>query len=179
MSVREFVTGFRGLTGSAKGKQVLAQTGMARTMMADLANGKLDSAAIGRLLAAMREHSRPVKPAKLGVIGRDHLAARLEALGCEMDSFKYKKILGETDSLPWVVEIAFGWCPRLGRPRLVTGVNWSPGIGNPFRTMRKYGSSLDTLLQQQRVDEDCVMVLHLACPRVAYTDRGKSAVVIS
>jgi hypothetical protein len=95
-----------------------------------------------------------------------------------MDSFNYKKILAETDSLPCVVEMAFGWCPRLGYRRLVTGVNWSPGIGNPFRTMGKYGSSLDTLLQKQRVDEDCVVVLHLACPRVAYTDRGKSVVVI-
>jgi DNA topoisomerase VI subunit B len=179
MSVREFVTQFRGLSGSAKGKQVLAQTGMTRTMLADLANGRIDSAAVGRLLEAMREQSRPVKPAKLGVIGSGHLATRLEALGCEMDSFNYKKILGETDAVPWVVEIAFGWCPRLGRPRLVTGVNWSPGIGNPFRTMGNYGSSLDTLLQQQRVDEDCVMFVHLACPRVAYTDRGKSAVVIS
>jgi hypothetical protein len=61
----------------------------------------------------------------------------------------------------------------------VTGVNWSPGIGNPFRAMGKYGQSLDTLLQQQRIDDDCVLALHLACPRVAYTDRGKSAVVIS
>jgi DNA topoisomerase VI subunit B len=178
MSVREFVTQFRGLSGSAKGKALLEQTGMARTMLADLANGQLDSAAIAGLLAAMREHSRPVKPAALGVIGRDHLAARLAALGCEMDSFNYKKTLGETDSLPCVVELAFGWCPDLGYRRLVTGVNWSPGIGNPFRTMGKHGSSLDTLLQEQRIDNDCVMFVHLACPRVAYTDRGKSALVI-
>jgi DNA topoisomerase VI subunit B len=178
MSVREFITQFRGLSGSAKGKAVLAQTGMARTMMADLANGDLDSAAIARLLDAMREHSRPVKPDHLGVIGRDHMAARFAEAGAEMESFAYNKIVGETDSLPWVVEIAFGWCPDLGRPRLVTGVNWSPGITNPFRYMGKYESSLDTLLQQQRVDEDCLLVVHLACPRVAYTDRGKSAVVI-
>jgi len=179
MSVREFITQFRGLSGSAKGKAVLAQTGMARTVLADLANGQIDSVAVARLLEAMREQSRPVKPDKLGVIGCEHLATRLEALGCEMDSFSYKKILGETDAVPWVVEVAFGWCPDLGYRRLVTGVNWSPGIGNPFRTMGKYGSSLDTLLQQQRIDDDCVMFVHLACPRVAYTDRGKSAVVIS
>jgi DNA topoisomerase VI subunit B len=179
MTVRSFVTQFRGLTGTAKGKKVLDQTGMARTTLADLANGHLDSAAIGGLLAAMQEHTRPVPPAKLGVIGQDHLASRLTALGCEMDSFAYKKTLGETDSVPWVVEFAFGWCPDLGYRRLVTGVNWSPGIGNPFRTMGKYGASLDTLLQNQRVDEDCVVVAHLASPRVSYTDRGKSAVVIS
>ena len=178
MTVRELVTQFRGLTGSAKGRAVLHATGMARTSLADLANGRIDSEAIARLLAAMQQHSRPVKPGRLGVIGREHLAARLGALGCEMDSFSYKKILGETDGVPWVVETAFGWCPDLGYRRLVTGVNWSPGIGNPFRTMGRFGSSLDTLLERQRIDEDCVVVVHLACPRVAYTDRGKSAVVI-
>jgi DNA topoisomerase VI subunit B len=178
MSVREFVTQFRGLSGSAKGKAVLAQTGMARTMMADLANGELDSTAIARLLGAMQEHSRPVKPDHLGVIGRDHIATRFAELGGEMESFAYRKITGETDSLPWVVEIAFCWRPDLGYRSLITGVNWSPGLTNPFRYMGKYESSLDTLLQKQRVDEDCIMMLHLACPRVSYTDRGKSAVVM-
>jgi hypothetical protein len=179
ISVREFVTQFHGLSGSAKGRAVLADTGLDRTKLADLANGRLDSDAIGRLLHSMQAHSRPVKPARLGVIGEEHLAARMRQLGVQMDSFNYKKILGETDALPWVAEVAFGWRPDLGYRRLVTGVNWSPGINNPFRTMGKYGQSLDTLLQRQRIDDDCVMVVHLACPRVAYTDRGKSAVVIS
>jgi len=179
MSVREFVTQFRGLSGTAKGKQVLAETGMTRTDLTGLANGRLDSEAIARLLEAMKGHSRPVKPAQLGVIGREHLAARLAALGCEMESFAYKKSEGETDGLPWVAEFAFGWCPDLGYRRLVTGVNWSPGLGNPFRQMGKQGQSLDTLLERQRVDEDCVLVLHLACPRVTWTDRGKAGVVIS
>ena len=78
-------------------------------------------------------------------------------------------------------DVAYGntTIPRGIRSRLVTGVNWSPGIGNPFRTMGRSGASLDTLLQNQRVDEDCVVVAHLASPRVSYTDRGKSAVVIS
>jgi DNA topoisomerase VI subunit B len=178
MSVREFVTQFRGLTSSAKGKQVLAETGLARADLAGLANGRLDTPAIGRLLESMQRHSRPVKPAQLGVIGRDHLAARLAGLGAEADSFAYKKTLGETDGLPWVMETAFGWCPDLGYRRLVTGVNWSPGLANQFRQIGKIGASLDTLLERQRVDEDCVLVVHLACPVVAYTDRGKSAVIL-
>jgi len=42
------------------------------------------------------------------------------------------------------------------------------------------GQSLDAVLEQQRAgrDEPIVLVLHMACPRVGYTDRGKSAVVI-
>ena len=60
-------------------------------------------------------------------------------------------------------------------------MNWSPGIVNPFRKLGKFGSSLDSILQKQRAgaDEPVALVLHIACPRVEYTDRGKSAVVVS
>ena len=59
-------------------------------------------------------------------------------------------------------------------------MNWWPGIVNPFRTLGDYGRSLDTVLTEQRVgaDEPVIFVLHVACPRVEYTDRGKSAVVV-
>jgi DNA topoisomerase VI subunit B len=178
MSVREFVTQFRGLSGTAKGKQVLAETALARTDLAGLANGQLDSPAIARLLESMQRHSRPVKPAQLGVIGKEHLAARLDFFGAEMDSFAYKKIEGEDGGQPYVVETAFAWRPDLGRSRLVTGVNWSPGLVNPFRQLGKFGQSLDRVLERQRADEDCVLVLHVAKPVVTYADRGKSAVVL-
>jgi DNA topoisomerase VI subunit B len=178
MSVREFVTQFRGLTSSAKGKQVLAQTGMTRTALGELANGRLDSTAIAGLLEAMKQHSRPVKPAQLGVIGREHLAYRMKGLDAEMESFAYKKTEGEDGGQPYVVEIAFAWCPDLGPSRLVTGVNWSPGLVNPFRQLGKFGQSLDRVLERQRADEDCVLVLHVARPVVTYADRGKSSVVL-
>ena len=180
-TVREFVAEFRGLSGTAKQKAVLDATGLSRTNLSALMNGRgLDAKALARLLAAMKERSKPVPPKALGVIGRDHLAARFEAIGSEMESFDYKKMSGETDGLPWVVETAFAWCPQAERRRIVTGVNWSPGIINPFRQLGKAGRSLDTILAQQRAtaDEPLVLVLHMACPRVAYTDRGKSAVVI-
>ena len=43
------------------------------------------------------------------------------------------------------------------------------------------GQSLDTILAQQRADRDdpVVIVLHVACPHVEYTDRGKSAIAIA
>jgi hypothetical protein len=58
---------------------------------------------------------------------------------------------------------------------------WSPGLLNPFRQVDLGGrtESLDTLLERQRVDEDCVMVLHLASPVpgvIAHANRGKSEV---
>lgn len=59
-------------------------------------------------------------------------------------------------------------------------MNWSPGIVNPFRELGRFGTSLDTILSQQRADraEPVTLVLHMVCPRVEYTDRGKSAVVV-
>ena len=178
MSVREFVTQFRGLSGTAKGKLVLAETGMTRMNLADLANGQFDSAAIARLLKSMQAHSRPVKPAQLGIVGREHLSGRLADLGAEMESFEYKRVTGESAGQPWVAEAAFAWCPDRGYRTLVTGVNWSPGLANQFRQAGQHGESLDTLLERQRVDEDCVLVLHLACPVVSYENRGKSAVIL-
>jgi hypothetical protein len=97
-----------------------------------------------------------------------------------MESFDYRRVMDTTDGVPWIVETAFGWCPEAHSRRLVCGVNWSPGIVNPFRELGRFGESLDTILAQQRAsrDEPVILVLHMACPRVEYTDRGKSAVVV-
>jgi hypothetical protein len=181
-TVRELVIEFRGLSGTAKQKAVLGTTGLAREPLTTFVNGRdLDRVAIARLLAAMKANSRPVKPAGLGTIGREHFKKRFEGFGCEMESFDYKRVMDVTDGIPWVVETAFGWWPKstIGR-YLVTGVNWSPGIINPFRELGRFGQSLDTILSQQRADrnEPVILVLHISCPRVEYTDRGKSAVVV-
>jgi DNA topoisomerase VI subunit B len=179
--VRELVQEFRGLTGTAKQKAVLAAADLARTPLADLASGdSLEADRVRQLLTAMKGHTKPVKPALLGVIGKDHLATRFASLGCEMESFDYRKVMDETDGIPWVLETAFAWRPEAEARRLITGVNWSPGIVNPFRELGRFGQSLDSVLEQQRAgrSEPVVLVLHIACPRVEHTDRGKSAVVI-
>jgi DNA topoisomerase VI subunit B len=179
--VREFVSEFRGLSGSAKQKKVLETTGLGRASLSTLRTGDgLNTGLIRKLLAAMRENSAPVKPLQLGVIGKDHLQQRFAAAGCEMQSFQYKRVAGCTDRLPWVIETAFGWCPQASWRRLIAGVNWSPGIINPFRVLGRFGVSLDTILSQQRADSDepVILVLHMACPRAQHTDRGKSAVVM-
>jgi hypothetical protein len=179
--VRELVGQFDGLTASAKQKAVLETTGLARLNLSALRNGDgLDSAKTAKLLAAMKALSKPVKPGTLGFIGKEHLAARFEFLGGDMKTFKYKKVAAVTDDIPWIVETAFAWSPEGKEQRLITGVNWSPGINNPFRRLGQYGASLDSVLEQQRAggDEPILLALHLACPRVEYTDRGKSAVVI-
>ena len=181
-TVRELVAEFRGLSSTAKQKSIAAVTGTARTRLSDFWDGEqLDTGAIETLVTAMKAESRPVKPADLGVIGREHLSRRLPAMGCVMESFDYRKKEGTRDGVPWIVEAAFGWLgdsSTAGR-QLVTGVNWSPGILNPFRELGRYGQSLDAILEEQRAGrrEPVVLVLHLARARVEYTDRGKSAVV--
>ena len=180
-TVRELIREFRGLTGSGKQKAVLDATGLARTSLSQLRAGNgLDRDLVCQLLHAMKKHSKPVKPRALGVIGKDHLQRHFEDLDCELDSFEYRKIEGITDGVPWVIEAAFAWCADNVDRTLITGINWSPGIINPFREIGRFGMSLDTVLSQQRVDEDepVIVFLHLACARVEYTDRGKSAVVI-
>ena len=181
-TVRELIAEFRGLAGTAKQKVVLGATGLSRAPLSQLIKDKaIDRDRVERLLTAMKANSSPVKPAMLGIIGKEHFRARFAAAGCEMESFDYRKVTEVEDHIPWVMEAAFGWCPNAGGRRLVTGVNWSPGIINPFRDLGRFGMSLDTILSRQRADRDepVILVLHIACPSVEYTDRGKSAVVIS
>jgi DNA topoisomerase VI subunit B len=182
--VREYVAEFRGLSGSQKQKLVLDETGATRQSLADFArNGSdLDHQATARLLAAMQRHTRPPNARDLGVIGRDHLFARFSANGVQSETFKYKAVIGYTDSgVPVVIETAFGWCPhQMGGRRIVTGVNWSVALGNPFRSFGQTGEGLENVLAQQRAGrtEPIIFVLHLASPRVEFADRGKSALVL-
>ena len=61
-----------------------------------------------------------------------------------MESFDYRRIAEhDDDGIPYLVEAAFGW---LGDDapnwrRLVTGLNCSAGILNPFRQLGGYGES--------------------------------------
>jgi DNA topoisomerase VI subunit B len=180
-TVREFVSEFRGLSATAKQAAVLDKIDLARAPLESLcAGGAFDKPKIAALLAAMQAASKPVKAKLLGLIGKDHLAQRMA--GVEMETFDYSRTFDVTeDGVPCVVEFAFGWCPEADGRRLITGVNWSPGITNPFRQLGSYGRSLDTVLSQQRADRDepVIMLLHVACPRVEYTDRGKSAIAIA
>ena len=183
-TVRELVAEFRGLSGSQKQKEVLSEVGAARLSLASFAsNGAdLDHDAVARLLARMQRHTKPPKAQDLGVIGREHLLNRFIAYNVHPETFRYKATIGDTeDGLPVVIETAFGWCPKeLKERRMVTGVNFSVALGNPFRSFGQTGEGLENLLAQQRVgrSEPIIFVLHMASPRVEFADRGKTALVI-
>jgi len=179
-TVREFVAEFRGLSGTAKQKKVLDLLNLSRAPLSILAttNDGFDRLTIALMLDAMQENSAPVQSKLLGEIGRAHFEAKFADSGCSMESFFYKRIYGERDEQPWVIEAAFGYGREIESRIMVTGVNWSPGLLNPFRDLA--GVSLDTILTRQRVDhrEPVMFALHLACPQVSYLDRGKSSLVI-
>jgi len=197
--VSDFIAEFDGLSGSQKRSRVLAESGLHRARLSDLVTGNhFDSDRIALLLASMQRHTRPINPKQLGIIGEEHLQQRLLAMGVTPDSFRYERKLGGAKckksestagdkacfdvSAPWVLESAFGWL-GLDAPddrRIFTGANWSAAIHNPFRTFGSTGEGLEAVLSNLKAgqSEPIVYVLHLAHPRIEYTDRGKSAMVI-
>ncbi len=180
-TVREFVSEFRGLSGTAKQKAILARVGQAGVHLHDLVkDGDIDGTIIKSLLVEMKAESKPVKPALLGVIGERHLRGWFEAQGVELQTFEYKRFVGEDDNTgrPFVAEMAFAARDDDGEGlRLITGINWSPTLIDPFRQFRGYGLGLNGLLNSLLVKNghDVTFVLHLACPHLNYTDRGKSS----
>jgi len=110
----------------------------------------------------------------------------MEASGGDPRTFTYNRSFAETSGIPRVTEFAFGIHGeglRAGRGpsrKVITGVNWSPGINNPFRQLGHGGVGLDAILAEVRANtsQPVIAALHLACPRVTYTDRGKSAIVV-
>jgi hypothetical protein len=190
--ISEFIDEFDGLTRSQKRAKVLNETGLKRVRLSDLVvNDRLDSKRIAKLLEAMRRHTRPVKPAALGIIGEDHLRKRLLAMGVKPESFRYKLKLdppkgkiGNGDSiLPSVLETAFGWlgAEAEDRRRIYTGANWSAAIKNPFRSFGATGEGLENQLADLRATrhQPVVFVIHAAQPRIEYLDRGKSGLVVA
>jgi hypothetical protein len=184
-TVRKFISEFRGLSGSATQKRVLEESDTARQSLATLLGDgrELNHTGVARLLASMQRHTRKINPRDLGVIGRDHLLARFQSVGVQPESFRYKCVpIDPEDGVPAVIETAFGWCPKAAPVRrIITGVNWSVALGNPFRSFGRHGEGLESLLADQRAgrNEPIVFVLHLASPRIEFSDRGKTALVLA
>jgi hypothetical protein len=196
--VSDFLEEFDGLARSGKRTKVLNEADLKRAKLSGfVTDGRLDTDKIAALLAAMQRHTKPVRPERLGLIGEKHLRERLLGMGVLPESFTYSKKLGGGKStnpkngtgdkpcfseLPFVLESAFGWKGEKAKDerQIVTGANWSAAIANPFRTFGGTGEGAETILANLKVTrmEPVVFVLHLAHPRVEYTDRGKSALVI-
>ena len=176
-TVREFVSEFRGLRGSAKQKTVLEIAGLSGLRLADMVHSdEVDAAVVERLLAAMQGSTKPVQPHALGVIGNEHLTARMVKDHCvDLDSIRYKKV-AQSDGLPYVLEMAFGVYTEesqsCGR-EIITGLNWAPTLRIPVPEFAR-------LLGEMRVDrhDPVVVVMHIARPEFTFTTHGKGGISI-
>jgi DNA topoisomerase VI subunit B len=178
-TVRDFLLDFNRLKGSTVRTRVTDEAEMSRTKLSEVDQDEM----VERLLLAGQNHTKPVKPLRLGLIGEDHLKRRMIAAGCYEESFQYKKVKGGEGpgEVPWVAEAAFAYFDEErseGQERLVvTGVNWSPAIEDPFARFFGYGGFGGLLSEQKcRSASPVIAFLHLACARVEQTDRGKSAI---
>jgi DNA topoisomerase VI subunit B len=112
-TVREFISEFRGMTGTAKQKAVLAETGASHISLHSFFGlSKANIKNIAKLLAALKRQTKPVQPADLGIIGKEHLSRLMETAGGDPNTFQYIRRLGDTDGIPRVVEFAFGVLAR-------------------------------------------------------------------
>ena len=177
-TVRDFIAEFRGLSRTDVRALVLDTVGVARMSLRELFESP---ALLARLLDVMTEATKPVAARDLGLLGKEHFATRFEQFGVDPETFRYRRALFDVDAVPYAVEAAFGYCPNREAHSRIVGVNWSPSLINPFRHLGGELDSLDALLSEQRAgrnDEPIVLALHLASPRVAYTDKAKSALVL-
>lgn len=174
-SVNEFIREFHGLTGTGKAKAIAQATGLTGSMLRDLINADdVDMAKATALLTAMQEAARTVKPEALGVLGAGHFAAALVRYDAVPESAEYRRATGDVDGLPYVLEVGFAVKGDADKARtLRIGVNFSPALAQPF-------VALDSALADAIcTDSDPIVALvHLACPAVQFTDRGKTKAIL-
>ena len=174
--LRDFLTEFNGLSGTAKRKAVLEAVGLQRAPLERLlldGGAEFDHDLLDGLLAAMQAAARPVTPAALGPLGKENVARSLERCGADLSTFRYKIVKGVTDRVPWVAEAAFAYQPPDTRARLLlSGLNWSPALrvdADPFAL------SYHLAAGWCGHHEPIVLLAHLICPRPEFLDRGKSS----
>jgi DNA topoisomerase VI subunit B len=187
-TVRAFLAEFDGLSATAKQKRILTEIGASHTSLSTFigTGDGIHHDRIAKLLEVMKRHAKVVVPKRLGVIGRDHPLARFESTGGNRKTFKYQLVERLDDNnVPSVIEIAFGVLQEgldgaEGRGREIRGLNWSPALGDPFRSLGSDGESLTAMLRDLKVsrNDPVVTFINVAHPRLQYLDRGKSAVAI-
>jgi Histidine kinase-, DNA gyrase B-, and HSP90-like ATPase len=189
-TVRAFISEFDRLAATAKQKSILTEVGASHASLSALigTGDSIHHERIAKLLEAMKRHSKVVAPKRLGIIGRDHLLTRFEAGGGGKKTFRYQLVTRlDENNVPSVIEVAFGVLEKglnnggeEYRSREIRGLNWSPAIGDPFRSLGSDGESLGAMLAALKVSrtDPVITFINLVHPRLQYLDRGKSAVAI-
>jgi len=92
------------------------------------------------LLGQMKTHSRKPKAKALGWIGKDHAAVAMMAFdGVAGGVIEYRKVMGEADGRPFVVEVAFGVREDAkSRAVIRSGINWTPSLSAIHWRLHRY-----------------------------------------
>ena len=195
--VRDFIGLFRGVSGTAKRKMVLADTGLAGKTLEALVDedGKPDRSGLELLLYCLQEVGTAPKPNTLGIIGKEHLLERLGLDAKAREQFTYQLVTGTDPSSPTLTELAMTICED-GEDddeddedddalRLLCGINHSPSLSGAraFEVESSSGympTDLGRLLAEQQVagTDPLVVVAHHLTARPQFTNRGKSALKI-
>jgi hypothetical protein len=172
MSVAGFVSKFRGLSGTTPKDNVMDMARLEDEMpLSDLCvDTAVNRVNLERLLMAMKTEGELVTPQQLGILGKEHLDDWLgNFAGVLSDSYDYFCIQGfDTTNLPYVLEVGFA---RLSSgPRIITtGTNFTCNVENPI-------PELEDMLNLCGISEfaSVALLVHFACPRVDFVDRGKT-----
>jgi hypothetical protein len=116
-----------------------------------------------------------VDPKRLGVLGGAYLSEALTTLyAVDPETIVYRAQKGSTGGLPYSLEVACGRAndAEAGR-RLLCGFNFTPALGVPFRDLPWLCGNADV-----NEDDPVTLVVHVTCPRLDATDRGKTAVTL-
>jgi hypothetical protein len=175
------------MSATEKQREMLRELGAAHMSLYPFfgSEAKVNHQRMEKMLRLLQKHTRPARPELLGIIGEEHLRRMCESAGGEPKSFKYSRSPGHhANGLPYVVEIAT--CPfkewvsgedeTRGR-HLITGVNFSATLENPFQAFRGL-EGMDELLNELRAGKyaPVIVCVHYACPHIEYLDRGKSRI---
>jgi len=173
-TVREFVTEFRGLAGTAKGKIIIKD--FSGVYLHDLMkDNDINMDVVKKLLTAMKANSKPVKSYAMGLVGEKHLRAWADAnIKIASKSFKYIKRQGvDADgggALPYSIEVVFALKEdKKAKRSIITGLNWSPTLGVP-------AEEISDVIGEVRIadHQPVVLIIHLTKPRFGFVDRGKT-----
>jgi hypothetical protein len=167
---------FDGFKGSGARTDILRPLGLARdTLEALVAGGDIALSLADELLTAMQQRARPVVPQRLGVLGGASLSEALATLyAVDPETIVYRAQKGTTDGLPYSLEGACGCANDAEAGRLLLcGFNFTPALGVPFRDLPWLCGNADV-----NEDDPVTLVMHVTCPRLDATDRGKTAVTL-
>jgi hypothetical protein len=185
-TVREFIAQFRGMSATDRQKHILRELRAAHMSLQEFfgSEAQVNHERMKKLLGLVQKHTRPVRPELLGVIGEEHLRRLMTGVGGELKGFKYFASPGrDADGVPYMVEIATcpykRWVTGKEAPerKLITGINFSATLENPFSTFRGM-EGMEEILTELRAGKyaPVIVSVHYASPHIEYLDRGKSRI---